>query len=51
MREVNCGIGTRFKRIGIPDKYVEEIGDSTEMRTGVGLTAQHVVDAVTRLLG
>ena len=45
-----AGIGTKFRRIGIPDIYMEEIGDYTEMRAMIGLNAAGVADAATELL-
>ena len=45
-----AGIGTKFKRIGIPDIYMEEIGDYTEMRAMIGLNAAGVADAARELL-
>ena len=46
-----AGIGTRFKRLGIPDQYMEQIGDYTEMRAMIGLNAEGVADAARELLG
>lgn len=45
-----AGIGTKFKRLGIPDIYMEEIGDYTEMRAMVGLNAEGVAKAAEQLL-
>ncbi|MCY3801440.1 MAG: hypothetical protein OXG46_07655 [Chloroflexi bacterium] len=45
-----AGIGTKFKRLGIPDIYMEEIGDYTEMRAMIGLNAAGVADAARELL-
>jgi transketolase len=45
-----AGIGTRFKRLGIPDRYMEEIGDYTEMRAMIGLNAGGVAEAARGLL-
>ena len=45
-----AGIGTKFRRIGIPDIYMEEIGDYTEMRAMIGLNAAGVADAARELL-
>ena len=45
-----AGIGARFKRLGIPDQYMEEIGDYTEMRAMIGLNAVGVAGAAKELL-
>ncbi|HEY3131602.1 MAG TPA: transketolase C-terminal domain-containing protein [Acidobacteriota bacterium] len=44
------GVAVRFKRMGIPDQFVENVGDWTETREGIGLTASQVVRAVKELL-
>jgi transketolase len=40
----------RFRRIGIPDKFIEEVGDWTATRHGVGLDAARVTATVKGLL-
>lgn len=44
------GIATRFKRMGIPDCFVEDVGDWTETRQSIGLTADGVVREIKNLL-
>ena len=45
------GITARFKRLGIPDCFVEDVGDWTETRQSIGLTAEGVVQAIRELRG
>ncbi|HWL54632.1 MAG TPA: transketolase C-terminal domain-containing protein [Chthoniobacteraceae bacterium] len=45
------GIAARFQRMAIPDQYVENLGDWTYTRQGVGLTADRVISRLKRLLG
>lgn len=44
------GGAVRFRRLGIPDVFVEDVGDYTEMRATVGLTVDGVEAAVRHLL-
>ena len=46
-----AGIATNFRRLGIPDRYMEEIGDYTEMRAMIGLNTDGVAAAAKKLLG
>jgi len=39
-----------FKRMGIPDRFVEQVGDWTETRRGIGLVRDDVVHTVRALL-
>jgi len=42
--------GVPFKRMGIRDQFVEQVGDWTETRQGIGLAASDVVETVVNLL-
>lgn len=44
------GVSVPFRRIGIPDQFVEEVGDWTETRRGIGLGQSNVFEAVLDLL-
>jgi transketolase len=44
-----CGRGIKFKRMGIPDQFVENLGDYTETRASLGLTAAGVARALRQL--
>ncbi|MCC7518971.1 MAG: hypothetical protein IT578_07285 [Verrucomicrobiae bacterium] len=44
------GLRVKFKRLGIPDQFVEDVGDYTETRATINLTAAGVARAVTELL-
>lgn len=45
------GISIPFQRMGIPDRFVEDLGDWTYTRRTVGLTKDEVVRRVGELLG
>ena len=44
------GRGIRFRRMGIPDQFVERVGDWTETREGIGLGVGDVVRVVKECL-
>lgn len=44
------GLRVRFKRIGIPDQFVEDVGDYTETRASVGLNADGVMRVIRGLV-
>ncbi len=46
--EENLGCG--FRRLGIPDRFVEKVGNWTETREGIGLTAAGVAAAAENLI-
>lgn len=43
------GQAVRFKRLGIPDQFVEDVGDWTQTREGIGLTIGDVCACVQSL--
>jgi transketolase C-terminal domain/subunit len=43
------GISARFKRLGIPDCFVENVGDWTETRQSIGLDVPGVMQAIKEL--
>jgi transketolase len=43
-------IAVRFARMGIRDQFVEQVGDWTQTRQGIGLTADGVARTVVSLL-
>ena len=45
------GLMCRFQRLGIPDRFVEELGNWTETREGIGLTGANVAAAAKKLVG
>ena len=40
----------RFRRIGIPDTFAEEYGSQNSLMASYGITAENVVEQVTRLV-
>jgi transketolase C-terminal domain/subunit len=43
------GIAARFKRLGIPDCFVENVGDWTETRQSIGLDVPGAMRAIKEL--
>lgn len=43
-------IAVRFQRMGIRDQFVEQVGDWTETRQGIGLNADGLARTIARLL-
>lgn len=45
------GLAVKFRRIGIPDQFVEQLGDWYETRRGVGLTVHAICEKVRAMQG